>query len=232
MLANLLITLSAAVAILALLDLFLSERQKALLTKWVTSAWSYLDDLRSLSLIDWLRNPNAHVWLGITFVLLFVSVAIWSTVVWYLRSNTATVFMVLAIAILILDWVFEILVFLIPAIFATILSFLVHRHFALKLLATVLVAAIPFYLFFVFYHFAETQSNLLYSFFILLFLASGLLYLCGSVVLISIALTYVATAVLYVSEFVVRRIAEYPKGPILACSALFASLSAFMKAFL
>ena len=42
---------------------------------------------------------------------------------------------------------------------------------------------------------------------------------------------YAVSAGLGVSEFVVRRIAENPKGPILAASAMLAAILAIFKAF-
>jgi hypothetical protein len=65
---------------------------------------------------------------------------------------------------------------------------------------------------------------------LVLFILS-VLFLCTYVIIISIVLAYVATALLYVGEFAVRRIAEYQKGPVLALSAIFGSLVAIIKAF-
>jgi hypothetical protein len=70
MLTNILIALGASVAILALVDLFMSERQKAILSNFFTAAWSYLDDLRSLPLVDWVKDPRADSWLAASFSLL------------------------------------------------------------------------------------------------------------------------------------------------------------------
>jgi hypothetical protein len=62
-------------------------------------------------------------------------------------------------------------------------------------------------------------------------LSVGLVVLCALLLLASIALAYLATAVLYVGELVVRRIAEYPKGPLLALIAIFGSVAALLKVF-
>jgi hypothetical protein len=49
--------------------------------------------------------------------------------------------------------------------------------------------------------------------------------------LLALMLAYVASAALSVFEFLVRRIAEYPKGPVLALSAFFGAVVALIKAF-
>ena len=44
-------------------------------------------------------------------------------------------------------------------------------------------------------------------------------------------LAYLASGIFYTGEFIVRRIAEYPKGPVLALSALCGGIVALIKAF-
>jgi hypothetical protein len=48
--------------------------------------------------------------------------------------------------------------------------------------------------------------------------------------LLSLCLLF-AKAVVYVSEFIMRRIAESPKGPVFAISALAGGIAAIVKAF-
>jgi len=59
----------------------------------------------------------------------------------------------------------------------------------------------------------------------LILLAIWLLVVCPLV------FAYVATALLYASEQLVRRIAEYRKGPVLALSALSGGIAALLKVF-
>jgi hypothetical protein len=66
---------------------------------------------------------------------------------------------------------------------------------------------------------------------IFLFLPIVLVLLCVLAIFLSLAMAYVASAILSVGEFVVRRIAEYPKGPVLAVSAFFGGIVALIKAF-
>src|SRR6516225_6033863 len=69
MLATLLIWLSVAVAVLALLDLFLSKAQKTWLSNVVIKAWNILDEARRWSFLDWLKNPRARWWLALSLAL-------------------------------------------------------------------------------------------------------------------------------------------------------------------
>jgi hypothetical protein len=74
MIANILGILTAGGAILALLDILLTDRIKGWLSRIVTVVWSYLDDLRALSLVDWLNNPRAKTWLGVTIGLFLLTI--------------------------------------------------------------------------------------------------------------------------------------------------------------
>jgi hypothetical protein len=63
----------------------------------------------------------------------------------------------------------------------------------------------------------------------LFFLAIFLI--CALILVAGVSLTYVATAILYILEFTMRRIAEYPKGPTIAIGVIFSSVFAFIKSF-
>jgi hypothetical protein len=55
---------------------------------------------------------------------------------------------------------------------------------------------------------------------VLLTMAPVYVILCVIMIFVARALAYIASAILYVGEFIVRRIAEYPKGPVIALSTL------------
>jgi len=46
-----------------------------------------------------------------------------------------------------------------------------------------------------------------------------------------LVLAYVLTAILSTTEFIVRRVAEYPKGPVFALSALLGGIGVIFKSF-
>jgi len=66
---------------------------------------------------------------------------------------------------------------------------------------------------------------------IFLYIPIALVLLCVLAIFLSLAMAYVASAILSVGEFIVRRIAEYPKGPVLAVSAFFGGIVALIKAW-
>src|SRR5215510_8281325 len=70
MLGTLLIWLSVAVAILAIVDLFLSDSQKAWLSNAVIKTWNILDEGKGWSFADWLKRPRAKWWLALSLGLL------------------------------------------------------------------------------------------------------------------------------------------------------------------
>jgi hypothetical protein len=58
MLANILAILGGIVGLTALLDLFLSDAHKMSLSRAVFAVWNWLDDVKRLSFLDWLRNKE------------------------------------------------------------------------------------------------------------------------------------------------------------------------------
>jgi hypothetical protein len=66
---------------------------------------------------------------------------------------------------------------------------------------------------------------------VLLGVPTTFVLLCLLTILVARALAYLVSIILYLGEFVVRRIAEYPKGPVLALSAFFGGIAALIKAF-
>src|SRR5262245_58062157 len=167
MLATLLIWLSAAVAILALADLFLSEAQKGWLSNAVVKLWSILDEAKGWSFVDWLKKLRAIWWLAISVG--FVVASLSETLIDF------TIFAIIAPET--------------PLEWAT--------------LSVTLLLGVPL----------------------------SIILFCLFTILIARALAFVAGAILYVGEFMVRRIAEYPKGPVLALSTFFGGVCALIKAF-
>jgi hypothetical protein len=70
MLATALISLSVAVALLAFLDLFLTETQKTSLSNLVVRIWSGLDEAKAWSTTGWKKDPRAKLYLAIGLGLL------------------------------------------------------------------------------------------------------------------------------------------------------------------
>jgi hypothetical protein len=77
MLATLLIWLCAAVAVLKLVDLFLSPAQKTWLSNAVIKTWNVLDEAKAWTFADWLKRPSAIWWLAVSLTLLSMCFQLW-----------------------------------------------------------------------------------------------------------------------------------------------------------
>jgi hypothetical protein len=263
MFATLLIWLSAAVAILAIVDLFLSDSQKVWLSNAVTKTWNILDEAKGWSFADWLKKPRAKWWLAITLglflgveqlrglmggvdplrvfatgvaqrvpmdhpnyelissyldilvpnslvITLMSAVAAmggiflsWFILAWLLKSNSGKLPVRRLVIAFVASLVFSLSIFFIFALSAT----RIEHPSSNKALVTLMVMLV------------------------LLAMTPVYVILCVIMIFVARALAYIASAILYVGEFVVRRIAEYPKGPVLALSVLFGSIVALIKAF-
>jgi hypothetical protein len=248
MMTNALIGLSVAVGLLALLDIFISKKQTDRLADWVTAAWSYLDDLRAFSLADWMRRPRAAVWHAISFTLLAAIVGAVALGVHdrAVLGSSIDIVSEILLAVTLFLMLAPIVMYFSYDFFSHILTEIHGERFWLGLFVAFVVFAVILaasaLLLMADEHVIRTQGESLpfwlrfvlgYAKFLLhsLRTASVGVIACLFALLASIALAYVATAILFAGEFVVRRIAEYPKGPIIAVSVICASLLALIKTF-
>jgi hypothetical protein len=237
MLATLLIWLSVAVAVLALVDLLLSKAQKEWLSNAVIKMWSVLDEAKGWSFADWIKEPRATWWLAVGLGLLLGLLSALSSWLHKDRWEATTTSDD--------NWIW--VVALTVALICFIFAFLTRRIFAwlLKsgsLLRIAKTIAITCFLCFLVWALIGAIAGL-WDFSlppwldaaigILLLLTMPLVFLvyCGLTIFVARGLAYLASAIFYVGEFMVRRIAEYPKGPVLALSALFGGIVALIKAF-
>lgn len=235
MLTSLLITLSVAVAILALLDLFLSDAQKKWLAVVATIIWSILDEAKAWSFSEWLKNPRATWWFAVSLALFSAIFGTWTELYGERSGDQNPMIVTIGQA---LSGIF--LVTVSRPLFGIIFRFKSKKELArrgclasLLSLAGLILAGLIIALFESApelppltepYSRAQTIASLL-------FIASSLLFACMLTLCLSVALAYIASLLLFIGEFFVRRIAEYPKGPVLALSAFFGSVFALLKAF-
>jgi len=242
MLATLLIWLSVAVAVLALADLFLSQAQKTWLSNALIKTWSVLDEAKSWSFADWLKKPRAMWWLAASMALLISAGFILQQVLmmkWLEReiAQQGAPEYALHLDDFLKAAVFGIIVlFIARLIFARLLRFTSAKQLFGRLVIIFSFAAIAFYLLGIaldklaFLDGGNAWKTIFAVILIFLFTPVFLVLLCVLAIFLSLAMAYVATAILSVGEFVVRRIAEYPKGPVLAVSAFFGGIVALIKA--
>jgi hypothetical protein len=240
MLATLLIWLSAAVAILAIVDLFLSASQKTWLSNAVIKTWNILDEAKGWSFADWIKESRATWWLAVGLGLLlgllsalssWLNKDIWEAT----RTSDDNWIWVVALTSALICFIFFIFAFLTRRIFAWLLKSGSVLRIAkttavtcvLCFLTWVLIGAIAGLSDFSLPPWLDVAIHIL----LLLTLPLVLLVYCGLTIFVARGLAYLASAIFYVGEFTVRRIAEYPKGPVLALSALFGGIVALIKAF-
>jgi hypothetical protein len=241
MLGTLLIWLSVAVAILAIVDLFLSDSQKAWLSNAVIKTWNILDEAKGWSFADWIKKPRATWWLAVGLGLLlgsFLGIVNWLTELYLGRADDNWSWVVAVGYPLTTALILFIFSFLTRRIFAWLLKFgsllriakiLTVVYFVSVLIMTLIMIAI--------FSIGESSESpaqwiwLAILFLFLLILPLGLLTWCGLTIFVARGMAYLASGIFYIGEFIVRRIAEYPKGPVLALSALCGGIVALIKAF-
>jgi hypothetical protein len=245
MLATLIIWLSVTVAVLALIDLFLSKAQKTWLSNAMVKVWNCLDEAQGWSFADWLKEPRAKWWFAITLGLAFgiseaYFVFAWNDLIDEFRARRGKEPLALGVrgrlfaAAFTLAWFWIFIFYLTRPIFAWLLQFSSARHLSAKVVISFLGASAALYLSTFFLDDLLLWSGVYHAIARILFGLVGLLSLlclCAATIFLSIGMAYVVSALLYVGEFLVRSIAEYPKGPVLALSALFGGIAALLKAF-
>jgi hypothetical protein len=228
-LTNVLISLSVAIAALALLDIFLNDSQKARISDVTTRMWSWLDDMSKLSFLDLLRQRLIQWWISI-----LAATATFVGSEWLMQEmfNAASdVFLMNLILLIVFTWlgpklmtftlapdgVLLILIRII-AVLAAYLAIVTAIYLGVQTVTdgTPGIHGIPS-------NIGIVIAVMFASFFCLL---TVFFMIVAPLIFIFVARILLATA-----ELTVRRIVEYPKGPILAGSALFGCIVALMKAF-
>jgi len=225
-LGNIIIFLSLAIATLALFDFYLSEQQKTRVAATSTRIWSWLDDMSRLSFLNLLRQRSIQWWI----VLLACYPPLILVMTLELSSGRRGPLLYLSAVFLVLFVIFG------PRAIAFALApqrvlLIVIRAIAVFVACLVLLLA----MFVVVGRATDIPdgSMLGANFGLMVSIgAMALLFLSILFLMIIAPLVFVVLAriVLAGVELTVRRIVEYPKGPILAGSAILVSIVAMMKA--
>lgn len=241
------ITLAIAIAVfvLTLLDVLLSDKQKQWLDDRTVRVWHWLADAKRKSLLDWLQGHRRLIaWSGVILVSVYMA--------WFFKKALAPVTQVVPIALCI----FAVGLFFGLKIVRSTLS--ASSLFRAVVRATIIVGITSAPAVFLFGSVYAFQGDLLglakeyaaavaahtltlgLALFALFFIWG--LILCINLTVIGIifwfvvalplAVIYLASILLFCSEFIVRRIAEYPKGPIFAASLLLGAISGVFRVIL
>jgi FtsH-binding integral membrane protein len=225
LLSYVIIALALATATLALLDIYLSDKQKTHLSDHITRWWSWLDDMGHLSFLDLLRQRPIQ-WTVVALVSVFAVFGLWA----FTDRDTRTYSAGIIVAFLLFG----------PGLIRFTLAPKNPIFVAIRTIAIVLVyiaAALAVY--FVIAAATETGDHVpqVYLFsgntgLLIAIILSALLCLLTLVLLVVAPLVLIAVARLLLSsaELTVRRIVEYPKGPIIAGSIIVGVAAALIKA--
>jgi hypothetical protein len=220
LISNILLGVSIVIGILASLDLLLDENQKTQIANMVLHVWLWLDRLKRKSPINWLRQHHAARWFaGPAFML-------GTLYMWPVLARNAVFGVIVLTAGSVLGLVIVYVTLNAASIRGTLLRIAL---FSFLLMLSIQGISIAFDSTFDHSGLQSSLDAALIGFVLEFVLWIVLLFWIS--VLSPFVLVYIAMAVLLVMEFVVRRIAEYPKGPILAASGLFASILVIIKAF-
>ncbi len=226
MVTNIFLFVSTVVFILTLIDVLLSDAQKSYISKRTTEFWDFLDNLKTgAPILTFFRRrlvQQIFVLLLISCVILYVSIFITSANgnIGDISANSFIYIPVISIALLLLWKGSSIIAFTVAP----------GKGIAVRMaLILIGVALFPFIMYGIGEIFFKRSYyygiNLSAAFAYIIALGSAFLFVIPFVIIIATA-SFIALI-----EFVVRRIAEYPKGPILAVSALFGAILAFIKVF-
>jgi hypothetical protein len=241
-LSDLALVVTVAVFVLAVLEVFLSARQKQWLEDRALHVWHWLAEAKRTSLLNWLqRHYQSIAWTGAVLVSAYMT--------WAFEKHLAPLSQVVPIAFCI---------FAVGLFFGLKMIQLTLRApslFRAVIRATIIVVATlaPAVIFFTLVStfkgdlidlakdfaagVAAHTVTLGLALFALFYLWT--LILCvhltviavifWAVVALPLAVTCLLTILLFCSEFVVRRIAEYPKGPIFAGSLLLVAIAGVLR---
>jgi hypothetical protein len=209
--SNVLVVLSIVVAVFGALDLLLSDFQKKALSNRSVVLWNWLDEAKRLPFLQLLRSKNTR------YVLAGIGALIVGPLILQMGGDLQNKTALVAIGICILA------IWMIPFTLAA------RSTLGTLLRATLFLALAGLPLLFDPVQADPDFKDLLGPNFGIAVATMFLVLLLWCVIAVPLFLIYSAIAILYVSEFLARRVAEYPKGVILAASVLFGSIVAILK---
>jgi hypothetical protein len=233
LLANAVIAMSIAIAVTKLLDIFLSDLQKKHVENAVAVSWNVLDDLSRKRLLERLGAPYVKI------VVCVLGFSVASAAFYYDDERSWDLYAVIA---LFTTLQCPLLSFILsdphprPVFVRTIVVIAISIGVALfsfwlitftkplpqtGMPPSILTAFLPFSV-------SGNQFALAVFFVVILFFFWSMFLL----ILIPIIAVLIAKVVLVTGEFVVRRVAEYPKGPILTGSAILGVGVSIIKALM
>ena len=222
-LANCIIVLSVIVAFLASFDLLTSPNQKAAIANQTLKLWNWLDESKRLSFLQVLRRRRTRIMLSAAAAVILATWLVVTSIHDNLLDFSAIVFIFAGCCIV------SALIYLTVTFTLTPQS-LTGIFVRATLILLVAIAPIIHQRYFP----MGEQLSVLYVHFrtgeLLAILAASVFVFFWLWVAVPLLFIFLITCTLIVGEFIIRRIAEYPKGVILAASILLGTVAAILKA--
>ena len=258
MLANLLLFLTASVMAVTLLDFYMSDSWKKRLNDRVVRMWNWLDEAKRVPLRDMMRKRRSQRILAAVLILVVVSL---SGAYMYFIEIMASEKDEYSAANWIIEYGTDVAVIILAAwLGIKILSMMLRGKTALQTFARASVAFVLSFLpvlltvgiillvygkdpftpngfLTMIQSFApggggsKVKAMVIFSGFGVGIIITIVLFIFWLPTAVLVLLIYLSSLCLYIVEITVRRIAEYPKGPLLAGSVVIGSVIALIKAF-
>lgn len=239
MAASLAFVAFSTIFVLALAEFLLSEEQKSKTVTATLRAWDFLDDLAKLSFLNWLRRRKAQWAIAAVAALL-------PALFWKPGIDTVSALLLALVALVTIG------------AGPLLIAFAVGGGSALSVLGRTVLVVASIFLVFLAIQFAVTDQFLpepdydharsldenvatygakvlasegwviINAIGVVLF---SIVVVLSLIIVAPLALIFLARAVLTILEFLLRRIAEYPRGPVVAISGLVSAAIAYMKSF-
>lgn len=230
MLAYIIIALAVTAAILKLVEVMLSEKQKQWLSLMSIRFWSWLDNVRKLSFLAGARKIAFLIVLAAAVAAIYEMHLVYGD---YLKEEGvfAWVFVgVILIASLALGFWFMRLTLRATTIGGALLRSV--GFFVLSILPTVLLWPLFIYLVYMKAYFPPDSiwAGLLFIVAGISLLLTFILVVFTLILILPVLVLFVIASFVATLELVMRRISEHSSGPILALSALVAGIAGVIKA--
>lgn len=226
MIANIVIAATAFVAVLALADLFLAEHQKRRFSNQAVAAWDRIDEMTRFPLATWWREGPRWKW-AITLLCCFFFAYAWTlphpSGQEPIRGPPWLVFaFYMMISVFIARWIID---YVLPMLSPPPTSVVFW-------LFPVALGVLTIFGFLGLVRFSPPPVTLVATISAMLAFFGSMGIFAWAIAALPLLVVYAFAATLSTLEYLLRRIAEYPRGPILAISIIVGSIAGVLKVFL
>jgi hypothetical protein len=245
-LTNALLAVGIIVGGTTLLDIFLGPATKTLIADMTITVWSYLDDLRRIKFISILRTDEAVF--RLSYACAGINVYSYRKIPDLLPDGMSAVFYVfLSIASFSFIFIFtrSAAEFMIPILlkpksgftilFSSLLMLIIGGITWIFLSAFTMNAinrSVIYHFDEMFPHYEETvTTKILFVIGVIISMLSSIIGIVGMCVVVPVIVASALSIIVFICEFLIRRLAESPKGPMLAIGGVCGAVGSILKLF-